>query len=87
MPARRKRPLSRSNGASEDYAPRHVRVMQALAEGLDIAFNGEGPREIGFVLMVYPMVDDGACSFISNGTGPEELIATLKTVLDGFDGV
>ena len=50
--------------------PRHVRIMNTLADVLDDTFNGEKrghDRTVGFVLMVFNLNDgSGRCNYISN---------------------
>lgn len=67
--------------------------MQTLAVLLDEAFNGEAKgldRKTGFVLMVFPFLDDGGtdgrCNYISNGADREDVVKLMKEMISRFEG-
>ena len=64
--------------------------MNALAEALDSAFNGDvrGPaRETGFVLLVFPYGDrEGRCNYISNGANRNDIVTMFKEMIARFEG-
>lgn len=66
-------------------------MMNAVARGLDAAFNGDakGPeRQTGFVLMVYPFDDvaGGRCNYISNGADRRDVVTLMKEMIARFEG-
>jgi len=69
---------------------KHFKMMNAVAEALDITFNGRagGPdREIGFVLMVFPYGENiGRCNYISNGADRKDVVALMKEMIARFEG-
>jgi hypothetical protein len=67
-----------------------VEVMNAAAQALDKAFNGDakGPdRKVGFVLLVFPFgAEDGRCNYISNGAGRSDIVTMMKEQIVRFEG-
>lgn len=64
--------------------------MNAVAKGLDEAFNGPGyavNRKVCFVLLTceFGKIDDGRVNYISNGER-SDIIATLRELLARFEG-
>jgi hypothetical protein len=64
--------------------------MKKLAKFLDVAFNGEGdgPRQVGFALLIYKFGDDlkgtGRVNYIGNGRRDDVLVA-LKELLASWE--
>lgn len=66
-------------------------LMNAIARGLDEAFNGEkkgSDRDWGFVLMVFPFgeASDGRCNYISNGADRKDVVTLMKEMIARFEG-
>ena len=66
-------------------------LMNAIARGLDEAFNGDAKgnqRGTGFVLLVFPFGDaKGArCNFISNGADRRDVVTLMKEMIARFEG-
>lgn len=66
-------------------------TMNAVAQALDVAFNGDkhgADRPTGFVLMVYPFgnVGTGRCNYISNGADRKDVVALMKEMIARFEG-
>lgn len=73
--------------------PKHHDMMNAVARGLDVVFNGDNKgaaRENGFVLMVYPFGNlakgDARCNYISNGADRKDVVALMKEMIARFEG-
>lgn len=66
---------------------RYREGMDAIARGLDEAFNGAGPKKIGFVLLMaeFGKIDGGRVNYISNGDRTD-MIAMLKEWLARAEG-
>src|SRR5215211_6374762 len=68
----------------------YIDKMRAVAEALDVMFNGKagGPgRETGFVLMVFPYGDKtGRCNYISNGANRDDVVTLMKEMIARFEG-
>ncbi|HEY1431850.1 MAG TPA: hypothetical protein VGF39_09520 [Stellaceae bacterium] len=64
--------------------------MNAVARGLDMAFNGHlkgGERHTGFVLLVFPFGDhEGRANYISNGADRADIITLFKEQIARFEG-
>jgi len=67
--------------------PAYRRKMNALAHALDDMFNeGEQPKRVGFVLMVFPFENhEGRCNYISNAERAD-IVTLLKEQLRRFEG-
>ena len=65
-------------------------MMNAIARGLDEAFNGTNKgseRKTGFVLLVFPFGNiDGRCNYISNGADRRDVVVLLKEQIKRFEG-
>lgn len=65
-------------------------AMNAVARGLDEAFNGDArgkAREVGFVLLVFPYAGhEGRCNYISNGALREDIVLLFKEQIARFEG-
>lgn len=66
-------------------------TMNAVAQALDVAFNGDKhgvDRPTGFVLMVYPFgnAGTGRCNYISNGADRKDVVALMKEMIARFEG-
>lgn len=62
--------------------------MNAIAKGLDDAFNGDArPKKIGFVLLMaeFGRIDGGRVNYISNGER-DDMIAMMKEWLARAEG-
>lgn len=72
---------------SGEVEPEFVETMAQIARAIDFAFNGpNGPKRIGYVLMVFPFGDKpGRCNYMSNGNR-EDVITLFKEQLSYFEG-
>lgn len=65
-------------------------LMNAIARGLDKAFNGEvrgKERKTGFILLVFPFNShDGRCNYISNGADRRDVVTMFKEQIKRFEG-
>jgi len=62
-------------------------VMNAVAEGLDKVFNGDGKKETGFVLLVFPYDGhEGRANYISNGADRADVVTLMKEQIARFEG-
>lgn len=65
-------------------------MMNAIARGLDEAFNGQAKgaeRKTGFVLLVFPFGDhEGRCNYISNGADRRDVVTMMKEQIKRFEG-
>ncbi|WP_441235621.1 hypothetical protein [Bradyrhizobium sp. 930_D9_N1_4] len=66
-------------------------LMNAVARGLDQAFNGDATgaeRGTGFVLLVFPFghADGSRCNFISNGADRKDVVSLMKEMIARFEG-
>lgn len=61
--------MAKQNTGNEPIDPRYKDMMNDVAVSLDRFFNGSGPKQNGFVLLVFPFGEhDGTrCNYISNG--------------------
>ena len=71
--------------------PALLDLMNAIADDLDIIFNGTArgeARPTGFVLLTFPYGErrSGRCNFISNGADRKDLIAMFKEMIFRFEG-
>lgn len=66
-----------------------IGMMNALAQGIDEALNGEvnsPTKQNGFVLLVFPFEGrDGRCNYISNADR-ENVVTLLKEQVARFEG-
>lgn len=65
-------------------------TMAEIARTIDYGFNGNGPKNVGFVLMVFPFEEmekggRGRCNYMSNARR-EDIIALFKEQLSYFEG-
>jgi hypothetical protein len=66
--------------------PEMYERMNALAKSLDLMFNGDGPRKVGFALLTYNLNDDtGRINYIGNGRREDVLVA-LKELVAQWEG-
>ncbi len=66
---------------------KYIKQMNELARLVDKFFNGDGPQETGFVMLVFPLEDHGGrCNYISNANR-EDVIVLLKEQLSRFEGM
>lgn len=71
---------------------RYRAMMNAVAQGLDEAFNGKtkgSDRKTGFVLLVFPFGEAGIkdrCNFISNGADRRDVVTLMKEMIARFEG-
>lgn len=81
--------MSLGDGPIQD---RYREMMNAVAQGLDEAFNGDtkgADRKTGFVLLVFPFGEAGVkdrCNFISNGADRRDLVTLMKEMIARFEG-
>lgn len=65
-------------------------IMNALAQGLDQALNGDArgaDRKIGFVLLAFPFSGhEGRANYISNGADRKEIVTLFKEQIARFEG-
>lgn len=70
--------------------PRLHEIMNALAQGLDKALNGDAKgkdRKNGFILLVFPFDGhEGRCNYISNGADRRDVVVMLKEQVRRFEG-
>ena len=70
--------------------PEYLKMMNAVAEVLDHAFNGEArgeDRKTGFVLLVFPFGEgEGRCNYISNGADRKDVVTLMKEQIKRFEG-
>jgi hypothetical protein len=74
--------------------PELIKIMNALAGGLDQILNGKAKgtdRKIGFVLMVFPFNElapggKGRCNYISNGANRKDIVVLMKEMIARFEG-
>lgn len=63
--------------------------MNALAKAIDELLNGDKPREVGFVLLVFPfekaVTPDSHMNYISNAER-SDMIAAMKELLANWEG-
>ena len=69
---------------------KHYETMNAVARGLDDAFNGAtrgNDRSVGFVLLVFPFEGHkGRCNYISNGADRRDMVTLFKEMIARFEG-
>ncbi|MEV5031600.1 hypothetical protein MRBLMC3_000782 [Sphingobium sp. LMC3-1-1.1] len=73
---------------SDPIQNRYRAGMNAIAEGLDKAFNGDAqPKKIGFVLLMaeFGQIEGGRVNYISNGER-SDMIAMMKEWLARAEG-
>ena len=70
--------------------PRLHDLMNAVAKGLDLVFNGtmpNGERSVGFILLTFPFGNkEGRCNYISNGADRHDVVVMLKEQIARFEG-
>lgn len=66
--------------------PEYEQMMNALAHGINEILNGNGPKETGFVLMMFNFGDAGRCNYISNARR-EDIVVLLREQLARFEGM
>jgi len=65
---------------------KHHKTMNLLARFLDEQFNGDGPRKVGFVMMVFDFgIGPSRCNYISNAERAD-VVTLLKEQLARFEG-
>ncbi|WP_262027598.1 hypothetical protein [Microvirga sp. Mcv34] len=73
---------------SKEAEEQNAAFMRALADGIDEAMNGtEGPKRLGFALLVYPFgkPDKTQINYVGNGKRGEVLVA-LKELVARWEG-
>lgn len=62
-------------------------MMQAIAKVVDEVFNGQGPKKVGFVLLIAPFdgPEGARTNFVSNSKR-EDVLVMLKEVVARFEG-
>lgn len=69
--------------------PEFRQNMNELAKMLDDFFNGDGPKRVGFALLIYNFGEDikgiGRINYIGNGQRPDVLVA-LKELIARWEG-
>ena len=72
-----------SGPVQDEYAAK----MKDLARAIDYLFNGDGPKETGFILMVFPYeAGKGRCNYMSNANR-DDVKVLLKEQLSYFEGM
>jgi hypothetical protein len=70
--------------------PKHVKLMNKIAEVLDKILNGSAKRKdrkVGFVLLVFPFEGrEGRCNYISNGADRKDIVVLFKEQIARFEG-
>jgi hypothetical protein len=70
--------------------PAYRETMNAVAKGLDEAFNGVAKgndRKVGFVLLVFPYEGhEGRANYISNGANRQDVVTLFKEQIKRFEG-
>ena len=71
---------------TDPIEPRYKAEMNAIAELLDDALNGDQPyRETGFVLLMFDFGVDKRMNYISNAERAD-IISALKELVANFEG-
>jgi hypothetical protein len=67
--------------------PEYAERMRAVALAIRDFFNDGADKEIGFILMVFPLNDGGSgrCNYMSNARR-EDVVTLLKEQLRYFEG-
>lgn len=62
--------------------PKYRAQLNALAAGIDKAFNGEGPSKVGFAILLFEFneIKSGRMNWISNADR-ESMIVALKEMI------
>lgn len=62
-------------------------TMNAIASSLDDVFNGNGPKKVGFVVLVMPFdgPEGARTNYVSNAKR-EDILVMLKEVVARFEG-
>lgn len=70
-----------------EIEPQYREQMTVLGRAINEIFNGDGPKKVGFFLMVYPHGDDfdGRANYISN-SDRKNVITLLKEMTARFEG-
>lgn len=68
--------------------PEYIATMNRIARLLDQAFNGDGERDTGFVLLVFPYGSkDGRCNYISNGADRDDIVKLFTEQIKRFQEI
>jgi hypothetical protein len=70
--------------------PEYAQKMQAVAQTIDVFFNGEKTgknRTVGFVMLLFEYgTTTGHCNFISNGANRKDIVTLFKEMVAKFEG-